>query len=147
MRTSITFLLLFSLSLGSLLTAQPGTPPPAVQEMAAVDHFLALDNTELDELLAAIIRIRAMSTAERAALREEIARYRTLPEPQRQQLRHGWGGGLSAAEQEDWRRMMHAATPQRRAEIQATMQALNPSERAEYRKKILAAPDVPGTKE
>jgi len=138
MKTPLASLLLLAL-VSAVLAAQPSAPPAATHEMAAVDQFLTLDDAALDELLAAITRIRAMSPEERAALRREIARYRALPETQRQQLRHGWGGGFSPGEQEAWRQMIQGATPQRRAEIHAQLQAVPPTERAALRKQLLAA--------
>lgn len=146
MKTPLASLLLVAL-VSSLLAAQPSATPTATHEMAAVDQFLALDDVALDELLAAITRIRAMSPEERAALRREIARYRALPETQRQQLRHGWGGGFSPGEQEAWRLMMQGATPQRRAEIHAQLQSLPPAERAAHRKQMLAEHDATAAQE
>jgi hypothetical protein len=129
--------LLLTLGLPAWLGAQSSAAPASPHEMAAVDQFLALDDHALDELLAAITRIRAMSPEERAALRQEIARFRALPDAQRQQLRQGWGGGLGASEQDQWRRLMQSASPERRAEIHARLQALPPAERAAYRQQLL----------
>jgi len=108
---------------------------PAPQEMAALEHFLDLTDDDLDQMQRVIARIRAMKPAERAALRAEIERYRRLPENERHQLRLGWGG-LSPQLQDAWRRMMQAATPARRAEIQQRLQALPPEQRAALRREL-----------
>ena len=83
-----------------------------------------------------IARIRAMKPAERAALRSEIARYRQLPEPQRAQLRQGWGW-MPPEIQDGWREMMQGATPERRAEVQAKLQSLSPEQKMTYRRQLV----------
>ena len=90
------------------------------------------------ELLALCDRLLdgAMTPEERAKLREEIAAFRQLPEPQRQQLRRGWGA-MPAELQAGWREMMQSASPERRAEIQARMQSLPPDEKTRYRREVV----------
>ncbi|OHE82727.1 MAG: hypothetical protein A3G75_04600 [Verrucomicrobia bacterium RIFCSPLOWO2_12_FULL_64_8] len=110
--------------------------PMAVKEMAAVEQFLNLSDAELDQMLQVIGRIRAMKPEERAALRREIAQFRQLPEPQRQQLRQGWGW-MPPEIQDGWRAMMQKATPERHAEIQAKLQSLPAGERATYRRQLV----------
>lgn len=111
-------------------------PPAEAREMAAVEQFLDLSDAELDQVQQVIARIRAMTPEQRAALRAEIARYRQLPEPQRLQLRQGWGW-MPREIQEGWREMMQTATPERRAEIQARLQTLPPDEKTAYRRKLV----------
>jgi hypothetical protein len=110
-------------------------PPPAPKEMAALAHFLDLSDADLDQMQQVITRIRAMKPAERAALRRELEKYRNLPDGQRHQLRLGWGA-LETETQDAWRRMMLSATPERRAEVQAHLQALPPEKKAAYRRQL-----------
>lgn len=114
----------------------PATAPADVKEMAALEQFLRLSDAELDQVLQVIARIRAMTPEQRTAMRAEITRYRQLPEPQRLQLRQGWGG-MPREIQDGWREMMQHATPERRAEIQARMQALPPEEKMGYRRQLV----------
>ncbi|HRE08226.1 MAG TPA: DUF3106 domain-containing protein [Opitutaceae bacterium] len=120
------------------------TPParaaqaPAPGELAALEQFLNRSDAELAQMEAVIARIRAMTPEQRSALRREIASYRQLPEPQRQELRLGWGG-VSADLQTGWREMMQSSTPERRAEIQAMLQSLGPSEKTRYRQELVEA--------
>jgi hypothetical protein len=111
-------------------------PPAEVKEMAAVEQFLGLSDAELDQMQQVLARLRAMTPDQRAAMRAEIARYRQLPEPQRVQLRQGWGW-MPREIQDSWREMMQAATPERRAEIQAKLQSLSPDEKAAYRRQLV----------
>ena len=85
-----------------------------------------------------IVRLRAMSPEQRAALRDEITTFRKLPEPQRLQLRQGWGW-MPAEIQNGWREMMQSATPERRMEIQTKMQSLAPDEKTRYRRELVEA--------
>lgn len=112
------------------------TPATPAGELAALEQFLNLSDAELAQMEKVIARLRAMSAAERAALRTEITAFRRLPEPQRQQLRQGWGW-MPAEIQEGWREMMQGATPERRAEIQAGMQSLPPEQKTAYRRKLV----------
>ena len=131
-------LLGLALAMPLVRSAEPGAArsPEQLKEMAAVEQFLNLSETELDQMLQVISRIRAMKPDERAALRQEIARYRQLPEAQRQQLRQGWGW-MPAEIQNGWRDMMQQATPERRAEIQARMQSLPPDAKTAYRRQLV----------
>ncbi len=139
MKTNLTLVLM----LGSLAawaapaTAEQPAPPlrPAPQEMAALEHFLALTDDDLDQMQRVIARIRAMGPAERAALRAEIEKFRRLPESERHQLRLGWGA-LEPDLQDAWRRMMQAASPERRSEIQRRLQALPPAGKAAFRREL-----------
>jgi hypothetical protein len=115
-------------------TAAPALP--AAQEMAVLEHFLELTDADLDQMQQVITRIRAMNPAERAALRREIAKYRQLPPQERQLLRQGWGA-MDRQLQDGWRRMMQTASPARRAEIQALMQAAAPEEKAKLRRRLV----------
>ncbi|MBI5766552.1 MAG: DUF3106 domain-containing protein [Verrucomicrobia bacterium] len=116
----------------------PAAARPAVdvKEMAAVEQFLGLSDSDLEQMQQVIARIRAMKPEERAALRAEIARYRQLPDPQRQQLRQGWGW-MPREIQDGWREMMQGATPERRTEIQNKMQSLPPEEKMTYRRQLV----------
>ncbi len=116
--------------------AVPARSPAELKELATVEQFLALSDTELDQVQQVIARIRAMKPEERLALRGEIARYRQLPEPQRQQLRQGWGW-MPPEIQDGWREMMQGATPERRTEIQMKMQSLAPDEKIAYRRQLV----------
>jgi hypothetical protein len=116
--------------------AVPPPAPPAAQEMATLDHFLDLTNDDLDQMQRVIARIRAMSPAERAALRGEIDKFRQLPDTQRRSLRLGWGASHPEL-QDAWRQMMQAATPERRAEIQAQLQALPPEKKTAFRRRLV----------
>lgn len=115
-----------------------GTPASSAGELAALEQFLNLSDAELAQLEAVIARLRAMTPAQRAALRTEIAAFRQLPEPQRQQLRQGWAG-MPPEIQDGWREMMQSATPERRAEVQAKLQTLDPDEKMRYRRDLVEA--------
>lgn len=116
--------------------ARAADAPPVPPEMAAVEQFLNLSDPELDQLQQVIARLRAMTPEQRAALRAEIGKYRRLPEPQREQLRMGWGW-MPREIQDGWREMMHSATPERRAAIQAELQALGPEAKTERRRQLV----------
>lgn len=116
--------------------AQHRPPSSHRPEMAAVEQFLGLSDAELDQLTAAIARIRAMAPAERAELLAEIQRYRGLPDAQRAKLRMGWGA-LPPDLQDAWREMMHSLPNERRTEIQRELQSLSPEARAARRKALV----------
>jgi len=121
--------------------APSSTPPPAntsAAELAALERFLDLSDEDLAQMADAIARLRAMTPAQRATLRREIAAYRQLPEPERQQIRQGWGG-MPPEIQDGWRDMMHTATPEERASIQSKMHSLSPEERNLYRRTLVEA--------
>lgn len=128
--------------LAAPLTAQTPPAPPATSasasELAALEQFLNLSDAELAQMEAVIARLRAMTPAQRATLRTEIAAFRQLPEQQRLQLRQGWGG-MPAEIQTGWREMMQSATPERHAEIQAKLQTLTPDEKMRYRRDLVEA--------
>lgn len=137
LRLSALLLLLFA---GPVRAADPApvTPPPAPDrqaDLAALERFLDLSEEELDQMQRAISLLRAMGPAEKAALRREMEKFRRLPEAERRQLRHGWGA-VEARVQEAWRRMMHAATPERHEEIQRQLQALSPEKKADFRRQL-----------
>jgi hypothetical protein len=137
------FTLLLSVGTMAAQTSSPRTAPTPVSgaapsELAALEQFLNRSDAELAQMEAVIARIRAMTPEQRVALRREIASYRQLPEPQRQELRLGWGG-VSADLQAGWREMMQSSTPERRAEIQAMLQSLGPSEKTRYRQELVEA--------
>lgn len=120
---------------GAENASNPRTPAE-LKELSAVEQFLGLNDAELDVLQQVLARIRAMKPAERAALRAEIDKYRKLPEQQREQMRRGWGG-MPREVQDAWREMMQGATPERRTEIQAKMQAMDPDARLGYRRQLV----------
>lgn len=128
--------------LAAPLTAQTPPAPPAASssasELAALEQFLNLSDTELAQMEAVIARLRTMTPAQRATLRTEIAAFRQLPEQQRQQLRQGWGS-MPAEIQTGWREMMQSTTPERHAEIQAKLQTLSPDEKMRYRRDLVEA--------
>lgn len=132
-----------------VLPATAQTPPQAPRsapaqssgsaaELVALERFLDLSDEELAQMADAIARLRAMTPAQRAALRGEIAAYRQLPEPERQQIRQGWGA-MPAEIQDGWRDMMHNATPEERAAIQSKMHSLSADERNVYRRTLVEA--------
>lgn len=141
MKTSLpvlVLLLLLSAGLARAADRVPGPPPPASgreAELAALERFLDLPDEELDQMQRAIARLRAMGPEEKAALRREMEKFRRLPETERRQLRHGWGA-VEERVQDAWRRMMHAATPERRQEIQQQLQALPPEKKADFRRQL-----------
>lgn len=110
-------------------------PAAELKELASVEQFLGLSDTELDQMQQVLARIRAMKPAERAALRAEVEKYRQLPEAQRQQLRQGWGW-MPREVQDAWREMMQSATPERRTEVQTKLQSMTPDERMTYRRQL-----------
>lgn len=129
------------------LMAQGGPPPHAGtqaqtttanvgEDLAALDQFLAMDDTKLDQLQQAIARVRAMTPAERSALRIRIAEYRRLPTDQREKVRAGWGW-LSDADRNDWPLMMRSLSDAERTAIQAEIQALKPEQRAISKRELL----------
>jgi hypothetical protein len=118
--------------------ASSSAAPSSASELAALEQFLNLSDAELAQMEAVIARLRAMTPAQRATLRTEIAAFRQLPEQQRQQLRQGWGG-MPAEIQAGWREMMQSATPERHAEIQAKLQSLTPDEKMRYRRDLVEA--------
>jgi len=117
-------------------TPSPSVASPAAGELAALEQFLNLSDAELAQMEQVLARLRAMSPAQRTALRAEIAAFRKLPETQRQQLRQGWGWMLAEI-QNGWREMMQGATPERRTEIQAKLQSLSPDEKMTYRRQLV----------
>lgn len=146
-------LLISTLALPFVASAATDTPsPPAAArgsakdpangrapgEMAALEQFLNLSDAELAQLQDVIARLRAMSPAERAALRNEIAAFRKLPEPQRMQMRQGWGM-MPPEIQDAWREMMQSTTAAEHAEIQKKMQSLAPDQRMRYRRELAEA--------
>ena len=121
---------------GAEASASNAKPPVELKELAAVEQFLGLSDAELEQMQQVIARIRAMKPAERAALRTEIEKYRQLPEVQRQQIRQGWGW-MPREVQDGWREMMQGATPERRAEVQARLQSMDPEARLTYRRQLV----------
>ncbi len=115
--------------------ATPPRPADTAVELAALERFLDLTDEELDQMQRAIARLRTMSPGEKAALRNEMDKFRRLPDDQRRQLRHGWGA-VEDRVQAAWRRMMHAATPERRQEIQQQLQALPPEKKTDFRRQL-----------
>jgi hypothetical protein len=113
------------------------TAAPAA-ELAALEQFLQLSDTELAQMADAIARVRAMTPAQRAAMRDEIAAFRRLPEPQRAQIRQGWGW-MPREIQDGWREMMQSATADERSAIQTKLQSLAPDERTRYRRTLVEA--------
>jgi hypothetical protein len=116
--------------------SSPPTSSGSAAELMALERFLDLSDAELAQMADAIARLRAMTPAQRAALRGEIAAFRQLPEPERQQIRQGWGG-MPAEIQDGWRDMMHNATPEERAAIQSKMHSLSADERTLYRRTLV----------
>ncbi len=133
--------LLLKTILGLALTGWPlvaAQPPvaPANGELGALEKFLALDNAQLDELQRAIVRVRAMTPAERAKLREQIEQFRQLPAAERQAWRQGWGQ-VPADLRDGWREMMQSADATQRAEIHRRLEAVPPGERVAERRKMV----------
>ena len=116
----------------------PSPASASAGELTSLEQFLGLSDAELAQMEQVIVRLRAMSPEQRAALRDEITTFRKLPEPQRLQLRQGWGW-MPAEIQNGWREMMQSATPERRMEIQTKMQSLAPDEKTRYRRELVEA--------
>ena len=129
--------LIAGLASGPGVAAAPAASRPAAElkELASVEQFLVLTDAELDQMQQVLARLRAMQPAERAALRAEIEKFRQLPDAQRQQLRQGWGW-MPREIQDAWREMMQSATPERRTEVQAKLQAMTADERMTYRRQL-----------
>lgn len=125
-------------SVAPVAPAAAATVPAAPGELAALEQFLKLSDAELVQAEQVIARLRAMTPAQRTALRDEIAAFRKLPEPQRRELRQGWGW-MPAEIQNGWREMMQGATPEKRAEIQQKLQSLSPEEKSAYRRGLVEA--------
>jgi hypothetical protein len=142
MKTITFFTVLAWLVASPLIFHGAETPTPGakstveLKELAAVEQFLGLSDAELEQLQQVIARIRAMKPAERTALRTEIEKFRQLPEGQRQQMRQGWSW-MPREVQDGWREMMQGATPERRAEIQAKLQSMDPDARLTYRQQLV----------
>lgn len=133
---TILLLTLFSVSIFAAPAQPAGTSTSAPADLAALERFLALPDDELAQMASAIARVREMTPAQRAALREEIAAFRHLPDSQRAQIRQGWGG-MPAEIQDGWREMMQSATAEERAAIQSKMRSLPPEEKAKYRRSLV----------
>ncbi len=114
------------------------SPAATAGEFAALEQFLALSDAALAEMEQVIARVRAMSAAERQALRDQMAAFCRMPEAQRLQMRRGWGA-MPPEFHTAWREMMHSAADERRAEIQARMQSLPPDELLPFRRKLVEA--------
>lgn len=113
----------------------PAAPAP---DLVNLERFLDLSDAELAQMADAIARVRALTPAQRAALKREIAAFRQLPEPQRQQIRQGWGG-MPPEIQAGWRDLMQNATPEEHAAIQSKLQSLSPEEKHTYRRTLVEA--------
>ena len=112
----------------------PASNSPA--ELAALERFLDLPDSELAQMADAIARLRAMTPEQRAALRQEITEFRRLPEAQRSRIRAGWGQ-MPPEIQSGWRELMQNATPEKHALIRAKLQSLSPEERMRYRRELV----------
>lgn len=136
MKTKTLALLLPLLLLG--VPVLPAAEPSAAQarEMDALEKFLALDDTQLDEMQAAIARVRAMRPEERAQLRGKIREFRQLPAEQRQALRQGWGQ-MPEHLRDGWREMMQAADEARRAQVRAELEKAAPEEKNAVRQRLV----------
>lgn len=131
-------LLVLPLGAQSKSSDGPLSNSAATSELAALEQFLNLSDAELAKMEAVIGRLRAMTPAQRAALRAEMVAFRELPETQRQQIRQGWGG-VSPEIQNGWREMMQGLDDERRAEIQQKLQSLAPDEKIRYRHELVEA--------
>jgi len=131
-------LLVVSLAAQSKSSDGPLSNAASTRELAALEQFLNLSDAELAKMEAVIGRLRAMTPAQRAALRAEMVAFRELPEMQRQQIRQGWGG-VSPEIQNGWREMMQGLNAERRAEIQSKLQSLAPDEKISYRRELVEA--------
>lgn len=129
----------------SPLCAQGGPPPHAGQrlpaaaaadDLVALECFLSLSDTELDQLQQAIARVRAMTPAERAALREKTLAYRRLPAAERDTLRLGWGW-LNEQDRTDWPKMMHSLPVAESEAIRKEVLGLPPEQRAARKHALL----------
>lgn len=108
----------------------------APAELANLERFLALSDAELDGLQRAIAHVRAMTAAERAEAREQIAQYRRLPAEERQAWRQGWGQ-MPADLRDGWRAMMQASSESERTAIRQRLEGLSPDERQVLRRQLV----------
>jgi len=131
-------LLMVSLGAQSKSSDRPLSSSASTSELASLEQFLNLSDEELARMEAVIARLRAMTPAQRAALRAEMVAFRELPETQRQQIRQGWGS-VSTEIQNGWREMMQGLSAERRAEIQGRLQSLAPDEKIRYRRELVEA--------
>ncbi|HLP08256.1 MAG TPA: DUF3106 domain-containing protein [Opitutaceae bacterium] len=114
--------------------AAPETPATEVQEFAALERFLSMDDAQLERIQRAIARLRAMTPAERAALHDRMHSFHRLPPGERARVRAGW---RDERDQADWPRMMHALPDAERSAIQAELQSLEPADRATRKHELL----------
>ena len=105
-------------------------------DLAALDQFLSMSDSELDQLQSAIARVRAMSPAEREAFRQKMIAYRQLPEGERQQVQQRWGW-QSEQDRSDWSVMMRSKTEPERSAIQTDVQSQPSDQRAARKHAIL----------
>lgn len=112
----------------------------ATADMAALETFLRLSDEELDNLIAALQRLRAMSPEERTAFGERIRAFRALPGEQRRAVREGWRQ-RERPDGEGWRRHVHSPDAEERVRLHRRMENLPPSERRARREVILDSTD------
>ena len=112
------------------------SPPSATEELVALERFLGSSDEELDQLIAALKRIRAMSPEERAEFGEQIREFRSLPGEQRRLMREGWRQ-RTRPDNEQWREHMRSLPQNERTIIQQKLDSLTPGERQLFREQIL----------
>lgn len=117
---------------------RPGKATGGSGELSALEQFLGMDDQQLDKLLAAITRVRAMTPEERQRMREQIASFRQLSPEQREQIRRGWGW-LTEQDRNDWPTMMRELPPEQRERVQKEIQSLDPDARAQRKHELLEA--------
>ena len=95
------------------------------EDLVALDRFVWLGDTQLDKLMQAISKVRAMTPTQRAAMKKQMAEYRGLSPEQREQVRTGWGW-QNEQDRNDWPVMMHSKSDSDRVAIQTEIQNLSP---------------------
>jgi len=106
------------------------------EDLIALDRFLSMSDSQLDQLMQAISKVRAMTPAQRTAMKKQMAEYRNLSPEQREQVRTGWGW-LNEEDRSDWPLMMHSKSDAERAAIQTEIQNLTADKRAARKHALL----------
>lgn len=131
-RFSVLFLMLMPMS----VPADDSPDRPSENELVALEQFLKLSDEQLDQLIAALKRLRAMDERQRGEFASEVLSFRALPVEERRNLREGWGQRGRAASDE-WREMVRELDPREHRKLQQHLQSLTPEERVRFRSEKL----------
>lgn len=140
MKTQILTLLIICLSPCLVFAKGPGPgsggPYRAEPGMAALEQFLSMSDSELEQLEETIRRIRQMTPDEREQYRRKLATYQQLPDEQRQHIRNAWGK-LDARIRAAWREYMMALEAGERQRVHERLRAAEPESRTRLRLELL----------